>query len=154
MSLILKQHDIKVKITEFRVNDVQLKFGKDKNEPGFFIDGNEHGCDSKMKTAYVGIQNEEVVSSICINSDDEKEHIKHNQEIRDKDLNSRLLSLGYKLSEQNWSDGILKVYYKVSDRFITFEEAKQKCRNDGTSFPAPRSGSLYLNNQKFNHVTT
>ena len=148
--MILKQHDIKVKITEFRVNDVQLKFGIDKNEPGFFIDGDEHGCDSKMKTAYVGIQNKEVVSSICINSEDKNEHIKHNQEIRNED---RLLSLGYTLSEQNWNDGIQKVYYKIYDS-MTFEKAKQKCQDDRTSLPAPRSGSLYLNRQKLSHVKT
>ena len=136
------------------MNDVQLKFGRDKNEQGFFIDGDEHGCGSKMKTAYVGIQNEEVVSSICINSDDEKEHIKHNQEIRDKDLNSRLLSLGYKLSEQNWSDGILKVYYKTYPHSMNFESAKKQCQDDGTSLPAPQSGSLYLNRQKLSHVKT
>ena len=141
MSLILKQHDIKVKITEFRVNDVQLKFGIDKNQPGFFIDGDEHGCDSKMKTAYVGIQNKEVVSSICINSEDKNEHIKHNQEIRKED---RLLSLGYTLSEENWSDGIQKVYYKTYG-FMNFESAQGKCQADGTSLPAPQSGSLYSN---------
>ena len=146
-SLILKQHDIKVKITEFRVNDVQLKFGKDKNEPEFFIDGDELDCDSKMKTAYVGLKNKEVVSSICINRDDENEHIKHNQKIRDEDLNSRLLSLGYTLSEQDWGDGTQKVYYQTYHS-MTFERAKQKCQNDGTSLPTPRSGSLYLNRQK------
>ena len=88
------------------MNQVQLTFGEDNNEPGFFIDGDDLDCDSKMKTAYLGIKNKEVVSSICINSEDKNEHIKHNKEIRNGD---RLLSLGYTLSEQNWNDGIQKV---------------------------------------------
>ena len=138
--MILKQHDIKVRITEFRVNQVPLKFGKDKNEPGFFIDGDDLDCDSKMKTAYVGIKNKEVISSICINNEDKNEHIRHNQEIR-------LLSRGYTLSEQNWSDGTEKMYYKKYGR-MKFQSAKQKCQDDGTSLPAPRSGSLSLNRQK------
>ena len=134
------------------MNDVQLKFGRNKNEQEFFIDGDEHGCDSKMKTAYVGIQNKEVVSSIC--REDKNKHIRHNQEIRDKDLNSRLLSEGYTLSEENWSDGILKVYYKTYPHSMNFESAKKQCQDDGTSLPAPQSGSLYLNRQKLSHVKT
>ena len=130
-----------VKIKELRVNEIQLKFGKNSDKQDFFLDGDNVKCEdrnSAMTTAFVSIQNEQVVTSICNGKD---EHVEHNREIRknfSKVLTvSRLLSLEYKLSKQEWGD----VYYKKYDRF-EIQEARDKCKIDGTSLPVPRSGLL------------
>ena len=131
-----------VKINEIRVNEIQLKFGKNSDKQDFFLDGDNVKCEdtnSAMTTAFVSIQNEQIVTSIC--NGDKDEHVNHNREIRknfSKVLTvSRLLSLEYRLSKQEWGD----VYYKKYDRF-EFQEAREKCEIDGTSLPVPRSGLL------------
>ena len=50
------------------MNGIPLKFGEKSDEKKFFIDGNLVYCNNRhnfMKTAFVGIQNEQVVKSIC-----------------------------------------------------------------------------------------
>ena len=103
-----------------------LKFGKDNDHQGFFIKRNLSQCDSNMKTAFIRIQNAKVVSSICKSTDDEK----------------RLLAMGYTLS---YFDG-RKVYYKIYRHEDYFDDARQNCKNDGTSLPVPRSGLFYFEN--------
>ena len=91
-----------------------------------------------MTTAFVGIQNEKVVTSICKNSggqDINDKHIKYYQETRKNLTVSRLLSLGYKIFEQNYGN----IYYKNFER-MNFHEARETCKKDGTSLPVPRSG--------------
>ena len=129
---------LKVQITELRVNDIQMKFGKKSENNGFFLDGDRPICDdSKMRTAFVGIQNEKVVTSICKNSGDVDEHINHNREIRTTFTVARLLSLNYKISKPEYG------YYKQCS-ITNFQQALKTCEKDGTSLPVPRSGRFRM----------
>ena len=129
----------KVQITELRVNDIQLTFGINSDKQGFLLGGRTESLEcndsrNRMTTAFVRIQNEKVVTSICKNSGDLDEHINHYREIRKV---SRLLSREYKFSKQAFGD----VYYKIYDR-MKFQKARQTCEEYGTSLPVPRSGRL------------
>ena len=126
-----------------KVNDIQLKFGKNSENLGFFLDGDNPKCDdskNKMRTAFVGIQNGKVVTSICKNSGGVDEHIKHNREIRIQLTVSRLLSLGYEISTQD--ENPESDFYYITYRQMEFLEARKTCEKDGTSLPVPRSGRL------------
>ena len=131
----------KVQITALKVNDIQLKFGENSDKEGFFLDGDDLNCnhqEKKMSTAFIGIQDEKVVASICKNSTSQHEHVKYNQQIRKNYTISRLLSIGYEISKPDGNpDG--DVYYKKYAK-TNFHEAREICENDGTSLPVPRSG--------------
>ena len=136
----------KVRINELRVNGIQMKFGQNSDKQGFFLDGDYSKCESnnnEMNTAFVGIQNERVVMSICKNSVSEDDHVNYNQEIRKNFTVSRLLSLEYKIAKQTWGD----VYYKKYDR-MQFQQARETCKKDGTSLPVPRSGWFSFDSQR------
>ena len=136
-----------------RVNDIQLKFGKNSDKQGFFLDGNHLNCDdehNRMITAFVGIQNEKVVTSICKNSGGNDEHIKYNQEIRKNFTVSKLLSLGYEMSKQD-GNPYGDVYYKKYAH-MEFHEARKTCEKDGTSLPVPRSGRLSFDQRRFHRI--
>ena len=133
-----------VKINEIRVNEIQLKFGKNSDKQDFTLDGDNVKCESQkgaMTTAFVGIHNEKVVRSICKNSDGAQEHVNYNEEIR-KDFKqktaSRLLSIGY--TRFKFSP-LRDIYYKKYER-MGFQQARETCEKDGTSLPVPRSGWL------------
>ena len=53
-----------------------------------------------------------------------------------------LLSLGYKISEQEYGD----VYYKKYES-TEFYEARETCEKDGASLPVPQSGGFSFNLQ-------
>ena len=118
------------------MNGVIIKFGKDNDQQDFFIKRTQSQCDSKMKTAFVGIQNTKVVSSICKNTGDEY-LAKMNFHIE-----RTLLTLGYTMSKFNGG----KVYYKTYGYVRNFYDAQQKCKDEGTSLPVPRSGLFNFKN--------
>ena len=124
------------------MNGVILKFGKDNDQQGFFIKRYQPQCDSKMKTAFVGIQNAKVVSSICKSTGDE--YLAKMNFHRERTL----LTLGYTLSNFDWG----KVYYKIYRHEKYFHNAQQQCKNDGTSLPVPRSGLFNLENLHMDNI--
>ena len=52
-------------ITNLLVNGKQMLVGKNKDQPSFWIDGNQNECDSFMSTKQIMIQNGRIVWSEC-----------------------------------------------------------------------------------------
>ena len=71
------------------MNGNLLKFGKNNDNSRFFIDRNELECDEKMRTAFIRIQNERLITSSCTKPFDKDEHLEYNQKILNR---AKLLS--------------------------------------------------------------
>ena len=94
-----------------------------------------------LRTAFIKIKNEEIVSSFCKSDRDRDKHLKHNkdmQEAANAATTQRLLSLGY--IRHDTSDNV--VYYVKNYDRMPFDDAHGRCKEDQTSLPIPRSGLI------------
>ena len=96
-----------------------------------------------MRTAFIKIKNEEIVSSFCKSDGDREKHLNYNKDMREA-ANAltieRLQSLDYIRKET--SNKV--VYYVKNYGTMSFDDAHDRCNDDGTSLPIPRSGLINI----------
>ena len=94
-----------------------------------------------LRTAFIKIKNEEIVSSFCKSDRDREKHLNYNKDMREA-ANAvkieRLQSVEYVRKET--SDKV--VYYVKNYGTMPFDDAHGRCKEDQTSLPIPRSGLI------------
>ena len=125
------------------VNENQLMFGANAKQPGiwFSVKTPECGSRSKLgKTAFITIQNEKMISSFCkSDQSDRQSHLTYNKDKRHEVIIKRLSSLDY-VRHENSSN----VYYVKNYGTMSFDDAHDRCKDDGTSLPVHHSGLINM----------
>ena len=127
-------------ITKFIVNGNQLNFGDRGNQPKIWLSDKPPECNSKIeKTAFIKIQNEQIISSFCKSGGDQESHLTYNKDKRNEVTIKRLSSLDYVRHENSGN-----VYYVKNYGIMSFDDAHGRCKYDGTSLPVPHSGLINM----------
>ena len=123
------------------MNGNKQQFGRNKDLDSFFIDADDPICEeeiptgwyTQMSTPFVIIQDGKVTSTFCDDDDEKEPHMEFFQDMQEVE---RLLLLGYS-RHKNSKNIIYNNYGKKN-----YNDARDKCADDRTSLPVPRSGLI------------